>query len=118
MKLEKFFESIEDELGDVGDFQQPGFRAMESEEDAPLGDVENIACRIIFSQNPHWTEENKEWFLEHIGNEFWCGADTLDAYRDAEETSESMEKAIKKAAEVIAPQVWRHWRQDEFPEED
>ena len=87
----------EDEMGEVNAFEYP-HRLMDREEDAPLCDVEEAAAKIVAAKcYLPFTE-----IMEFVYND-WSGADTLNAYRDAEETSETIGEAIEKAAKVIAP---------------
>jgi len=99
-------ELLDDETGDVSDFQAPAFRPMESLEDAPLTEVEEEAMKILL-QTYHMDPDELQDF---VYNEYQ-GADSLGPYRDAEEASETIEEAIRKAAIEVA-EIMTHY--DEF----
>lgn len=101
-----FTESLDEEdEGDVSEFTPPPFRPVEREEDAPLTEVEEAAIAILAEQygfDPE-SEEVRD-FLDYD----YQGADTLDAYRDAEEISETVGEAIQRAARTVAENMQRY----------
>lgn len=99
--LTKLIESTEDETeegeGDVSSFPPPAFRPMARVEDAPLSDIEAEAADYLARKYGISIDEIDEFF----DSGEYVGADTLNYYRDAEEESETMDKAIHLAAKRL-----------------
>ncbi len=88
-------ESFEDDLDDVDGFEKP-HRLMDKEVDAPLSEVESLACEMAAKK---WGLPLEE--LLQFVEDSWSGAETLDIYRTAEAVSETLEDALNLAAKKL-----------------